>query len=208
MIHRTVVVGPLQCNCVILGCETTREAILIDPGEEADRIAAAVEKAGLTVKYLLHTHAHFDHIGATGALHAKWGAVPCLHRDDEMIYKNLPLQGKMFGFHFGAPPEVGKYLEDGEPIVFGEHKLEVVHTPGHSPGSICFRLDGGEHLFSGDTLFQNSVGRSDLWGGNHDTLIRSIKGRLLTLDDDTQVHPGHGPSTKVGLEKRQNPFLI
>lgn len=209
MIRETLVVGPLQCNCVILGCATTREAVVIDPGDEADRILATLEKNQLKLKYILHTHAHFDHIGATKELQAATNAPPCLHLADQQIYENLPLQGKMFGFQFEAAPAIQKFLEHGESVKFGTHQLEVIHTPGHSPGGVCFRLEqSDQHLFSGDSLFAQSVGRTDLWGADHDTLIHSIKDRILTLDDDTLVHPGHGPSTKVGVEKRTNPFLI
>lgn len=208
MLHQTLVVGPFQCNCILLGCEKTREAVLIDPGDEGERIAKWVEASGYNVKYLLHTHAHLDHIGGTGILKARWNIPPCLHAADEQIYDNLPMQGQMFGLDLSPAPKVEKRLEDEEIISFGEHKLHVIHTPGHSPGSICFKLgDGLESVFSGDTLFQESVGRSDLWGGNHETLVRSIRRRLLTLSDDLAVHPGHGPSTRIGHEKKYNPFL-
>jgi len=209
MIHETLVVGPFQCNCILLGCEKTKEAVLIDPGDEAEKIVKWVEATGMKVKYLLHTHAHFDHIGATAKLKAKWGTPPCLHAADEQIYDNLPMQGQMFGMQFAPAPKIEKKLEDEEILSFGEHKIQVLHTPGHSPGSICLKLvDANESVFSGDTLFQESVGRSDLWGGSHETLVRSIQRRLLTLDDEIAVHPGHGPSTKIGHERRNNPFLI
>ncbi len=210
MIHKQVVVGPLQCNCAILGCEKTREAVLVDPGDEAAKILAEVAAQNLQIKYILHTHAHFDHVGATGGVRKQLDtAKVCLHKGDEDLYMNLPLQGRLFGIPIQEAPPIEKFLEDGEILVFGDYKLETVHTPGHSPGSICFRVTGNgqEYLFSGDTLFQQSVGRSDLWGGDHDTLIKSIRKRLLVLDDDTPVHPGHGPSTLVGIEKRSNPFL-
>ena len=209
MIHKTVVVGPLQCNCAILGCERTREAVIVDPGDEAAKILAEVAALKLEVKFLLHTHAHFDHVGGTGEVRKKLTAPVCLHKGDDDLYRNLPLQGKLFGIPLMAGPPVEKYLEDGEELVFGDYKLTTLHTPGHSPGSICFQVagNGEEWLFSGDTLFQQSVGRSDLWGGDHGTLVRSIKSRLLTLDDDTPVFPGHGPETIIGIEKRTNPFL-
>lgn len=208
MIRKVLPVGPLQCNCVLLACEKTREAVLIDPGDEAEKIAAMVEETGVKVKYLLHTHAHFDHIGATGALHDKWKVPPCLHAHDQQLYDNLPLQGQYFGMQFAKAPGVEKFLSDEEEIPFGEHALQVLHTPGHSPGSICLKLKGGdEEVFSGDTLFYQSVGRADLWGGDAAQLVRSIKSRLFTLDDDVKVQPGHGPGTSIGYEKRSNPFL-
>ena len=209
MLHKNIVVGPLQCNCAILACERTLEAIVIDPGDEAERILKEITAQNLTVKYVIHTHAHFDHIGATGGLKQKLKTTLCLHKDDEQIYNNLPLQGKMFGMEFEAAPPIEKFILDEEILTFGEHQIQVIHTPGHSPGGVCLKLvENDQFLFSGDTLFQQSVGRSDLWGGNHDTLIRSIKTRLLSLDGDTRVFPGHGPSTRIGDEKKGNPFLI
>lgn len=207
VIHKTVVVGPLQCNCAILICPKTLEAIVIDPGDEPEKIIRNLDP-GVKVKYLLHTHAHFDHIGGTEGVKLATHATVCLHQADEMIYKNLPTQGRMFGMNFSEAPAVEKFIQDNEELRFGEQKLEVIHTPGHSPGSVCFRLSGTEErVFSGDTLFRQSVGRSDLWGGDHSLLIRSIKSRLMVLDDEIRVFPGHGPATRIGEEKRKNPFL-
>lgn len=209
MIHKTFVVGPLQCNCSLLACEKTKEAVLIDPGDEASKIIEGLDQLGVKVKYLLHTHAHFDHIGATGGLKKHTQAPICLHSGDQSIYQMLPVQGKMFGMEFPEAPPVDHLLVDDEILSFGEHKIQVIHTPGHSPGGVCFKvLDGDEPLFTGDSLFNGSIGRTDLWGGNFDTLIHSIKSRLLTLKDDTGVFPGHGPSSLIGKEKRNNPFLI
>jgi hydroxyacylglutathione hydrolase len=209
MIYRELVVGPLQCNCAILACDRTKEAILIDPGDEGERIAREVKALGLDVKFIFHTHAHFDHIGASGDVKAKFGAPLCLHKDDEMIYNNLPQQGRMFGMQFDAAPPIDRFITDEERITFGDCKVEVIHTPGHSPGGVCFRVSGpgDERIFSGDSLFQASIGRTDLWGGDTDTLLTSIRNRLFVLEDDLPVHPGHGPSTKIGIEKRTNPFL-
>lgn len=183
--------------------------MIVDPGDEPERILAAVRAQNLDVKYLLHTHAHFDHVGATGAVRKALSAPTCLHAGDEDLYKNLPLQGKMFGIPLDAPPPLEKRIEDAETLRFGDYTLEVLHTPGHSPGSVCFRVTGNseELVLSGDTLFQLSVGRSDLWGGDHRTLVRSIRERLFILEDEIAVHPGHGPSTTIGVEKRMNPFL-
>jgi len=209
MIHQTIVVGPLECNCALLACEKTKEAIIIDPGEQADKIIAAVEKAGLSVKYLVHTHAHFDHIGGTKGVREVLPAAICLHRADEQIYQNLPLQGKMFGFAFDAAPPVEKWIEDEETLLFGECRATVIHTPGHSPGSICLRVrdEKEEKLFSGDTLFQMSIGRSDLWGGDQSQLLKSVRERIFTLDGEMPVYPGHGASTRIGDEKLHNPFF-
>jgi len=208
VIKESFVVGPLQCKCTLLACEKTQEAVLIDPGDEGPKLTQELKKLGVNVKYLLHTHAHFDHIGATGHLKQSVGGTICLHSGDASIYQMLPLQGKMFGMQFEDAPPVDHFLEDEEILVFGENRIQVIHTPGHSPGGVCFKLlQGEEFLFSGDSLFQGSIGRTDLWGGDYDQLISSIKTRLLTLDDDIGVFPGHGPSTSIGRERRTNPFL-
>jgi hydroxyacylglutathione hydrolase len=208
MLQKTIVVGPLQCNCTLLACERTGEAVLIDPGDEPQKILKALGEPNLKIKYLLHTHAHFDHFGATAAVKAARGGIVALHKGDERLWANLRMQGQLFGFDTEDPAPVEKYVEDGELLEFGDHKLEVIHTPGHSPGSICFKLkDGKENVYSGDTLFWRSVGRADLWGGDAQLLVRSIKDRLFVLEDDLKVFPGHGPSTLIGEEKRENPFL-
>ena len=209
MIHQTLVVGPFQCNCVILGCERTKEGVLIDPGDSGDKILDEVKRLGLDIKYILHTHAHLDHIGATATVRAAINAPTCLHAGDELLYQNLPMQGQMFGLRTGQTPPLEKKLEDLEELKFGDYAFRVLHTPGHSPGGVCFQMmSGSEDVFSGDTLFYRSIGRADLWGADGDLLIQSIKTRLLTLDGDTPVHPGHGPSTRLGDEKLENPFLI
>jgi len=208
VIKKTFVVGPLQCNCTLLACEKTGEAVLIDPGDEGSRLVSELQGLNVKVKYLLHTHAHFDHIGATGFLKSHTQAQVCLHQGDQGIYEMLPVQGQMFGMQFDPAPKIEKFLTDEEILEFGEHKIQVIHTPGHSPGGICFKLTGGdEWLFSGDTLFQGSIGRTDLWGGDFDLLTKSIKRRIFTLKEDIAVFPGHGPSTFVGQEKRHNPFF-
>ena len=134
MIQKKIVVGPLQCNCVILGCEKTREAIVIDPGDEAELILSEIKALDLKPKYILHTHAHFDHVAATGRINSVLGVPPCLHKDDEMLYNNLPTQGQLFGMKFPPPPPIEKFLEDEEILSFGEHRFQILHTPGHSPG--------------------------------------------------------------------------
>lgn len=209
IIHRLLPVGPLQCNCSILACAATREAVVIDPGDEAEKIVSRLSEEGLRVKYLLHTHAHFDHVGGTGGVRKACGAPVCLHEGDRELYANVPLQARLFGMTAEEPPPVEKWLEDGERLAFGDYSVETLHTPGHSPGSVCFRVwgNGEELLFSGDTLFQRSIGRTDLWGGSLDQLLQSVRRRLWTLDDDTPVYPGHGPATRIGEEKAENPFL-
>lgn len=208
MLYETFPVGPFMCNCTIIGDDATKDAIIIDPGDEAERILDIVRANDLTVKYLVHTHAHMDHITGTRRLKEETGAEILLHSGDAWLYENLQTQASMFGFNVQDPLPVDRYLEDGETIVFGAAETSVVHTPGHSPGSVCFRLeDGKDIVFSGDTLFAQGIGRTDLWGGSFDTLIESIQTRLLSFDEETIVHPGHGPSTTIWEEKRQNPWL-
>lgn len=226
LIERNLVVGPFQCNCRLIVCPDTGEAALIDPGEEDRKILDAVAEVRLPggcpvqVKYLLHTHGHLDHIGATRAVQASIGkarpdASPKvgIHRADEPLYLALKTQGAFFGFSYDDPLPIDHYLEDGEELRVGNLRFSVLHTPGHSPGSVCLRLHEDtslqvpESLFSGDTLFQGSVGRTDLWGANGDQMFRSLRDRILRLDDDTRVCPGHGPETRIGIEKRSNPFL-
>jgi glyoxylase-like metal-dependent hydrolase (beta-lactamase superfamily II) len=225
-LEQTWVVGPFQCNCRLIACPKTGEAALIDAGDEASKILKALEAAKtprgapVQVKYLLHTHGHLDHIGASREVKetlsktVKIGPQIALHREDEPLYRQLKMQGQLFGLRYEDPLPVDHYLEDLEEIRLGELKLSVVHTPGHSPGSVCLRLHEvsevgvPESLYSGDTLFQGSVGRTDLWGANQEQMFKNIHERILTLDDDTRVCPGHGPDTRIGIEKRENPFLI
>lgn len=216
------VVGPFQCNCHILACPRTGDALVVDPGDEPSKLLRAVEEMktpsgqSIRVKYLLHTHAHLDHIGATRKLKEAWGtegAQIALHRGDEEIYLNLQKQGQLFGLQYDAPLPIDEFLEDGRLLEVGDLRLEVIHTPGHSPGGVCFRLKEDASLgvqgrvFSGDTLFQGSVGRTDLWGADQEQMFRSIRERLFSLEDDLPVCPGHGPDTRIGVEKRENPFV-
>ncbi len=222
MIEKTLSVGPFQCNCRILVCPKTGDGLLVDPGDESDVILQEIQAIeaqlgrSVRVRYLLHTHGHLDHIGGTrGVKEGLQGSAPtiALHREDQQLYQNLQMQGNLFGIKFANPLPVDHFLEDNETLQVGEMKLSIVHTPGHSPGSVCIRLHEDsnlkipETLFSGDTLFQGSVGRTDLWGANQEQMFSSIRKRILVLDDDTRVCPGHGPNTSIGLEKRENPFL-
>jgi glyoxylase-like metal-dependent hydrolase (beta-lactamase superfamily II) len=222
-LEKTIVVGPFQCNCRLLACPQTGEAALVDPGDEPAEILAAVQAmktpsgVPIRVKYLLHTHGHLDHIGGTRSVReALTETRPkiALHRGDEPLYLNLQMQGNLFGMRFDQPLPVDHFLEDGEGLQVGELRFSILHTPGHSPGSVCIRLHENseikvqETLFSGDTLFQGSVGRTDLWGANQDLMFKNIRQRILTLDGDTRVCPGHGPDTSIGVEKHSNPFLI
>jgi hydroxyacylglutathione hydrolase len=223
--QKTLSVGPLSCNCQILVSPETHEAVLVDPGDEGERIVSELKKIEaqlgiqLKVKALLHTHAHFDHVGGTRKvkehfLNAKIDAPQIyLHQADELMYSMLQKQGEMFGMPQDAPLSIDQFLVDEQTLQFGKMKFTVLHTPGHSPGGLCFRLHDDsalqipETVFTGDTLFKESVGRSDLWGGDEKTLVKSIHERLLTLDGDTIAWPGHGFQTTIGHEKLKNPYL-
>jgi glyoxylase-like metal-dependent hydrolase (beta-lactamase superfamily II) len=198
-------VGPLGCNCSLVYDPASGESALVDPGDEFEKIKKTIETAGVTVKYILHTHAHFDHIGASEALH-RWTQAPLLlHPGDEFLWENVQMQGKFFQMNLKPLPRWTENLEDEKEFQIGKHKLKTLFTPGHTPGSCCFVL--GDTLFSGDTLFQGSIGRTDLWGGDHELIVSSIKDRLYRLDEDTRVICGHGPETKIGVEMRSNAFV-
>jgi hydroxyacylglutathione hydrolase len=208
MIIESFPVGPLQCNCSIIGCPETGEAAVIDPGGDPQKIIDFANEHKLKIKYLLHTHAHFDHIMGSRAVKEATGAKICLNKGDQWLYDNLEKQCGMLGFKATEPLAVDHYLEDEEHIKIGNTKASVILTPGHTPGSSCFCLQDKESiLFSGDTLFQRSIGRTDLWGGSFDDIIKSISQRLMILDDSTRVVPGHGPDTDIWSERNGNPFL-
>ena len=203
----TFPVGPLQCNCSILVDEATREAVVIDPGDEPERILKVLAAAKVRPVALLHTHAHLDHITGTREVSEITRAPILIHPDDLPLYEALPEQAALFGFRVEAPRPVDRPLADAEVIRFGKSSLRVIHTPGHTPGSTCFALEGDEPLlFSGDTLFRRSIGRTDLRGGDPDAILASIREKLFVLPGDTPVICGHGPDTTIEEEKRLNPF--
>lgn len=205
MILKSMALGPIMANCYVLGCENTREAAVIDPGEEAPRILDALNEDGLTLKLILNTHGHFDHVGANRELKmAVPGAQLMIHGDDAPMLGQLAHSARMFGMQAENSPDADRLLQDKDAISFGDVKLDVVHVPGHSPGGVAFVTDSG--IFVGDTLFAGSIGRTDLPGGNFDTLIASIQNKLFQYDDDTPVYPGHMGPTTIGQEKRSNPF--
>jgi len=212
MIHEVLVVGALQCNCSILGDEDTREAIVVDPGDEVERILAVLKKHRLQAKTIINTHAHFDHVGSCADLKEVTGAAIWLHRADLSIYETAPRQAQMFA-EYGVDPvrvtPVDQFIRDGDGLQVGKLAAQIIHTPGHTPGSLSLHLPGSARdlLLAGDTLFQGSIGRTDLPGGDFDQILKSIKDRLLRLDDETEVWPGHGPRTTIGRERRTNPFL-
>jgi glyoxylase-like metal-dependent hydrolase (beta-lactamase superfamily II) len=208
MIHEILPVGMLACNCSVLGDESTGEAVVIDPGDEIERVQEILRRQRLRVRYIVATHAHIDHVGGIETLKNATGAAVLMNESDLPLYQNLALQAAWLGV---APPgavEVDQFLKDGDTIKCGAHSLDVLHTPGHSPGSLCLHLPGAQQtIFSGDTLFQASIGRTDLWGGSFDQIIRSIQNSLLQFPDATRVFPGHGPETTIGEERESNPFL-
>jgi len=205
MIHQILAVGPLQCNCHILADEASKEAVIVDPGDDADEILRRVK--GYTVRALLHTHCHFDHMTGTRAVAQSTGAEILIHKADKAYYDSLAGQYRMFGMPRPVedPLPVKRFLEDGDKIDFGKHALTVIHTPGHTQGSCCFHAEG--LVLSGDTLFRRSIGRTDLPGGNAQEELESIRKHLFTLDPETVVFPGHGPETRIADERAENPFL-
>jgi hydroxyacylglutathione hydrolase len=203
-------VGPLGCTCTIVADRATGEAVVVDGGDEAERIGARLEALGVRATALLHSHAHIDHIGALGDLRERTGARGLLHPADVPLYATLHEQARWLGV---SPPRIVALdgdLLDGERVSAGAATLEVLHTPGHTPGSVTFALeaDGAMILLAGDTLFRGSVGRWDLGGTSLEDIIHSIRSKLLAFDDDTVVVPGHGPATTIGIEKASNPFLV
>jgi hydroxyacylglutathione hydrolase len=252
LIHITIPVGMLQCNCSIIGDPFTREALVVDPGDEVTRILDLIGRHRLIVKVIVSTHAHIDHVGGLSKLHQYTGAPVLMHRDDLPLYQAMEMQASFLGI---MPPElvdIDQLLKDGDVLRWGAFEAQVIHTPGHTPGSVSLYLphDAGKvtvagesavtpvrddtaekidvaeegepvavpeeagkikilapQLFSGDTLFAGSIGRTDLWGGSMEQIMDSLRTKLMHLPDDTVVHPGHGPVTTIGNERHLNPFL-
>ena len=200
---------PFHKNGFVVGCSRTREAVIIDPGDEVDELLGAVRDHNLDVQHILLTHAHVDHVTGVAAAKAAFDAPVYLHRDDLFLYERTVQQGEMFGFKVRQPPPIDVYY-DMAPIAFGDLEVRVHHTPGHCPGGVCLQVGDtgkpGTHLFVGDTLFAGSIGRTDLPGGNYDVLMRSITEVIFPLGDAAAVHPGHGPDTTITRERQTNPF--
>jgi len=212
VIIRKLTVGPIQANCFILGCEETRQAAVIDPGDEADRILTLLAEDQLTVSTIINTHGHFDHVGGNKRLKEVTGADLLIHSIDAPLLNQLSAMAGAWGMRAENSPPADRLLEDGDSISFGNQTLKVLHTPGHTPGGICLYCEYQENgtvqkaAFVGDTLFAGSIGRTDFPGGDFDTLINGIRTKLFTLEDDVKVYPGHMNDTTIGVEKRTNPF--
>ena len=248
MIHEILPVGLLRCNCHIVGDAATHEAIVIDPGEEVDRILAVLRRHSLKVRAILITHARIDHVGGLRKLREATGAPVMMHREDLQLYRDMEAQAAWSGFQAPALTEVDDFLQEGQSIRWADYDMRVLHTPGHSKGSVCLylplsategtgahagkpigappsasgakgttsgtasagqlvRTDAPGMLFAGDTLFAGNIGRTDLWGGSFEEIMRSLREKLLTLPEDVVVFPGHGPATTIGEERETNPFL-
>jgi glyoxylase-like metal-dependent hydrolase (beta-lactamase superfamily II) len=205
MIIKQLGVGPLMANCIIVGCKETLKCVVIDPGDEVDRILIALSEDQLKVEYILNTHAHFDHVGGNGRLKETTGAPICIHKDDAPLLTHTAQSAASFGMSVDNSPEADQTFDDGDNISFGNINLQILHTPGHSPGGVSFYTPGV--VFVGDTLFAGSIGRTDFPGGSYEQLISSVRNKLFTLDDNTTVYCGHGPETTIGNEKQYNPFF-
>lgn len=191
-------------NGYLVGTETDRKAVYIDPGDESVQIIGLIKERGFSLEAILLTHGHMDHICGVGSVKEKWDVPIYLHQADQFIYDGLQEQSRFFGMNYSPAPPVDRYLEDMQSLRFGSLELKVYHTPGHSPGGVCLEI--GENVFSGDLIFAGSVGRSDLPGGDMDTLMRSIREMMEALPETSILWPGHGPKTSVGRELKTNPF--
>ena len=225
LIHEILPVGMLQCNCHIVGDPKTREAIVIDPGDDAERILEIIARHQLKVSAIIITHTHIDHVVGLHRIQEATGAPVYMHSDDLELYRMLDVQAAWLGWKVPEKAKVDKLLREGDAVRWGPYEVHVLHTPGHTQGSICLYMPGEMplspanvtvanlaermpgRLFAGDTLFAGSIGRTDLWGGSFEEIIRSLKGKVLALPDDTIVYPGHGESTTIGQERETNPFL-
>lgn len=205
LIIKELVVGPLMANCFIFGCAETKEAVVIDPGGDADRILLSLADSELKVKYIINTHGHFDHVSANGKIKDATGADILIHPLDAPMLGMLSSNAAVFGISVENSPPCDQTIEEDDTVSFGKITLKIIHTPGHTPGGISLYTDG--IVFVGDTLFAGSIGRTDFPGGDFNTLISSIKTKLFKMDDDVRVFSGHGPETSIGSEKRFNPFV-
>lgn len=223
LIHEILPVGMLQCNCHIVGDPKTREAIVVDPGDDAAKIIEAIERNHLKVVAIVVTHTHIDHVIGLRRVHEATGAPVYVHGDDLDLYRMLDMQANWLGWKTPQISPIDQLVREGDVIRWGRYEAQIIHTPGHTPGSICLYMPsdmpkenagsgksnrGAGQLFAGDTLFAGSIGRTDLWGGDFAGIVRSLKGKLLDLPDETVVYPGHGELTTIGKERATNPFLV
>jgi glyoxylase-like metal-dependent hydrolase (beta-lactamase superfamily II) len=208
MIHEILPVGPLQCNCSVIGDESTREAMVIDPGDDIARILLLIEKHDLTVKQIVITHAHIDHVGGAMKLRAATGAPILLNQNDYALLKMLDVQATWIGMKDPGKVEIDNSIGQADTVKSGSLVANVIHTPGHTEGSVCLYFPTESKLIAGDTLFAGSIGRTDLPGGSSEKIIKSLHEKVMTLPDDTLVVPGHGPLTTIGEERESNPFLL
>jgi glyoxylase-like metal-dependent hydrolase (beta-lactamase superfamily II) len=207
MIHEILPVGPLQCNCSVIGDEASREAMVIDPGDDIGDVLAIIQKHNLSVKQIVITHAHIDHVGGAMKLRAATGAPILLNHNDYTLLKMLDLQADWIGMQSPGKVEIDHSLNEQDTVKAGSLIATVLHTPGHTEGSICLYFPMEKKLIAGDTLFAGSIGRTDLPGGSFEKIMRSLHDKLLSLPDETAVVPGHGPLTSIGVERDINPFL-
>jgi len=215
MIYIKIPVGLLQCNCAIIGDARSLESIVIDPGDEVERILGLIGRYKLKVQAIISTHAHIDHVGGLAKLHQYTGAPVMMHSEDLPLYRGMEIQAAFMGVPAPQLIDIHQLLKEGDVLHWGSFVANVIHTPGHTPGSVSLYLPSGDsnarlsvpHLYAGDTLFAGSIGRTDLWGGSYEDIMESLKGKLLGLPDSTIVHPGHGASTSIGAERESNPFL-
>jgi hydroxyacylglutathione hydrolase len=208
MIHEILPVGPLQCNCSIIGDESTHEAMVIDPGDEIEDVLALIRKHNLQVKQIVITHAHIDHVGGAMKLRAATGAPILLNQNDYALLKMLDAQAAWIGVASPGEVVIDRSVSTGETVTAGSLTAQILHTPGHTEGSICLYFPAEKKLIAGDTLFAGSIGRTDLPGGSMQKIMRSLHDTVLTLPDETVVVPGHGELTTIGEERESNPFLI
>lgn len=205
MIIKTLTVGNLACNNYLVVCESTRQAVIIDAGGEVDVVMREIKAANAELKYILHTHGHFDHVAGNYLLRKQTGAKALIHKDDMPLIGMFKQHLMMFGEPDAENPVIDEHVEDEQVINVGEMSFKVIHTPGHSAGGVCYLVDNV--LFSGDTLFAGSIGRTDLPGGSFEKIGESIVNKLFALNDYVKIYPGHGPSTTIGYEKQNNPYL-
>jgi len=207
MIFEEMAVGPLSVNCFVLGCESSHDGIVVDPGGDVDLIEQAVRKHGLKISSIINTHGHFDHVGGNRRAVASFGARLFIHQSDAFLLGKVAEVAGMYGMVGENSPEPDEFLYDEMEITFGDYTLKVLHTPGHSQGGCCLYIKNESKIITGDTLFADSIGRTDLPGGSHEQLLESIRTKLFTLPDNVTSYPGHGPHTTIGHERRCNPYF-